>query len=204
MILVKGTGILLNEPSVIAVNDKGITVAVVSAAKAMLGKAPVIISVVRPLQDGVISDFDRTADMLKAFLETALAVKKIRNFRVVVGVPSGVTEVEKRSFIEACEDAGARQTHLIEEPIAAAIGAGLDIAKPVGQMVVDVGGGTTDIAVISLGGAVISDSIKCAGDKFDDAMIGYIKKKYNMIIGERTAEDIKVNIGSAFPRREDA
>lgn len=205
LVYIKGKGIVLREPSVVAIDrNSGQMVAVGEEARVMLGRTPGNIIAVRPLREGVISNFHDTERMLRFFLRKVIGKKLFFKPRVVVCVPSSVTEVEKRSFIEACEDAGARQTHLIEEPIAAAIGAGLDISKPVGQMVVDVGGGTTDIAVISLGGAVISDSIKCAGDKFDDAMIQYIKKKYNMIIGERTAEDIKVNIGSAFPRREEA
>ena len=158
LIFVKGSGIVLNEPSVIAVNDKGKTLAVGSAAKAMLGKAPVNISVVRPLQDGVISDFDRTADMLKAFLETALAVKKIRNFRVVVGVPSGVTEVEKRAVEEIVRQMGATEVFILEEPMAAAIGAGMPVDGTTGCMIADIGGGTSDIAIIALGGIVAAVS----------------------------------------------
>ena len=172
LVYIKGKGIVLREPSVVAIDrNSGQMVAVGEEARVMLGRTPGNIIAVRPLREGVISNFHDTERMLRFFLRKVIGKKLFFKPRVVVCVPSSVTEVEKRSFIEACEDAGARQTHLIEEPIAAAIGAGLDISKPVGQMVVDVGGGTTDIAVISLGGAVISDSIKCAGDKFDDAMI---------------------------------
>lgn len=203
LIYVKDSGIILNEPSVIAVENRGgKTLAVGLRAKEMLGKAPQSISVVRPLQDGVISDFDRTADMLKSFIETALKAKKIRNFRVVVGVPSGVTEVEKRAVREAAEQAGGKDVFLMEEPVAAAIGAGLDISKPDGVMVIDIGGGTTDIAVISLGGIVASTSVKMAGDKFDEAIVKYMRKTHKLYIGERTAEELKLTIGTAFPREE--
>ena len=205
LVYVKGKGIVLREPSVVAVDrTNGQMVAIGEEARVMLGRTPGNIVAVRPLRDGVISNFHDTERMLRYFLRKVLGRRLFFKPKVIVCVPSGVTEVEKRSIIEATEDAGARHVCLMEEPIAAAIGAGLDIGQPVGQMVVDVGGGTTDIAVISLGGAVISDSIKCAGDKFDEAMIRYVKKKYNMIIGERTAEDVKINIGSAFPRKEEA
>lgn len=205
LVYVKGKGIVLREPSVVAIDrNTGQMVAVGEEARVMLGRTPGNIVAIRPLRDGVISNFHDTERMLRYFLRKVIGRKLFIKPRVVVCVPSGVTEVEKRSVIEATEDAGARRTHLIEEPIAAAIGAGLDIGKPIGQMVLDIGGGTTDIAVISLGGAVISGSIKCAGDKFDEAMIRYIRQKYNMIIGERTAEDVKINIGSAFPRKEEA
>ena len=196
---------MLREPAVVAVDrTNGQMVAIGEEARVMLGRTPGNIVAVRPLRDGVISNFHDTERMLRYFLRKVLGRRLFFKPKVIVCVPSGVTEVEKRSIIEATEDAGARHVCLMEEPIAAAIGAGLDIAQPVGQMVVDVGGGTTDIAVISLGGSVISGSIKCAGDKFDEAMIRYVKKKYNMMIGERTAEDVKINIGSAFPRKEEA
>lgn len=205
LVYVKGKGIVLREPSVVAVDrTNGQMVAIGEEARVMLGRTPGNIVAVRPLRDGVISNFHDTERMLRYFLRKVLGRRLFFKPKVIVCVPSGVTEVEKRSIIEATEDAGARHVCLMEEPIAAAIGAGLDIGQPVGQMVVDVGGGTTDIAVISLGGAVISGSIKCAGDRFDEAMIRYVKKKYNMIIGERTAEDVKINIGSAFPRKEEA
>ena len=154
-----------------------------------------------PARNGVISNFHDTERMLRYFLRKVIGRRPVLP-RVMICVPSGVTEVERRSVIEAAEEAGARHTYLIEEPMAAAIGAGIDISAPVGNMVIDIGGGTCDIAVISLGGIVVSDSVKIAGDKFDEAIIRYMKKKHNMLIGERTAEEIKINIGSAFPRKE--
>lgn len=198
LIYVKGSGIVLNEPSVIAVEKRsGKTLAVGEEAKKMLGKAPDSISVVRPLQDGVISDFDRTADMLKAFLETALKVKRIRNFRVVVGVPSGVTEVEKRAVEEIVRQMGATDVFILEEPMAAAIGAGMPVDGTTGCMIADIGGGTTDVAIIALGGIVTSTSIRHAGDKMNDAIIQYMRKRHALLIGERTAEELKINIGCA-------
>lgn len=198
LIFVKGTGIVLNEPSVIAIENRGgKTLAVGHGAKAMLGKAPASISVVRPLQDGVISDFDRTADMLKAFLEEAIKVKRIRNFRVVVGVPSGVTEVEKRAVEEIVRQMGAMDVYILEEPMAAAIGAGMPVDGTNGCMIADIGGGTTDVAIIALGGIVTSTSIRHAGDKMNDAIIQYMRKRHALLIGEHTAEELKVNIGCA-------
>jgi rod shape-determining protein MreB len=204
IVYVKGKGIVLREPSVLAVDrNTGNMVAIGEEARTMLGRTPGNIVAVRPLRDGVISNFHDTERMLRYFLRKVIGKKLFFKPRVVVCVPSGVTEVEKRAVIEATEEAGARHTCLIEEPIAAAIGAGLDIGAPIGTMVLDIGGGTTDLAVISLGGAVISDSVKCAGDKFDDSIVRYMKRKYNVLIGERTAEEIKINIGSAFPRKEE-
>ena len=198
LIYVKDSGIILNEPSVIAVeNRSGKTLAVGFNAKEMLGKAPHNISVVRPLQDGVISDFDRTADMLKNFLETALRARKIRNFRVVVGVPSGVTEVEKRAVSEVVGQLGASEVFILEEPMAAAIGAGMDVDGTTGCLIADIGGGTTDVAIIALGGIVCSTSIRHAGDKINEAIIQYMRKRHSLLIGERTAENLKVNIGCA-------
>ena len=198
LIYVKDTGIILNEPSVIAVENRGgKTLAVGLRAKEMLGKAPQSISVVRPLQDGVISDFDRTADMLKSFLETALKAKRIRNFRVVVGVPSGVTEVEKRAVSEVVKQLGATDVFILEEPMAAAIGAGMDVDGTTGCMIADIGGGTTDVAIIALGGIVCSTSIRHAGDKINDEIIQYMRKRHALLIGERTAEELKINIGCA-------
>ena len=198
LIYVKDSGIILNEPSVIAVeNRSGKTLAVGFNAKEMLGKAPHNISVVRPLQDGVISDFDRTADMLKNFLETALRARKIRNFRVVVGVPSGVTEVEKRAVSEVVRQLGASEVFILEEPMAAAIGAGMDVDGTTGCLIADIGGGTTDVAIIALGGIVCSTSIRHAGDKINEAIIQYMRKRHSLLIGERTAENLKVNIGCA-------
>ena len=205
LVYVKGKGIVMREPSVVAVDrNNGDMLAIGEDARIMLGRTPGNIIAVRPLRDGVISNFHDTERMLRYFLRKVIGRKLLFKPRVIVCVPSGVTEVEKRSVIEATEEAGARHTCLIEEPIAAAIGAGLDIGEASGNMVLDIGGGTTDVAVISLGGSVISDSIKCAGDRFDEAMVRFIKKKYNMLIGERTAEEIKINIGSAFPRKEEA
>ena len=168
-----------------------------SEAKEMLGKAPQNISVIRPLRDGVISDFDRTADMLRSFLEKALKARKIRNFRVVVGVPSGVTEVEKRAVSEVVRQLGATEVFILEEPMAAAIGAGMDVDGTTGCMIADIGGGTTDIAIIALGGIVCSTSIRHAGDKINDAIIQYMRKRHALLIGERTAEILKINIGCA-------
>ena len=168
----------------------------------MVGRTPGNIVALRPLRDGVISDYDVTERMLRYFLQKVVGRRLFFKPRVVVCVPSGVTEVEKRSVIDATCEAGARHTYLIEEPIAAAIGAGIDIGRPNGNMVVDIGGGTTDVAVISLGGAVVSESIKIAGDKFDEAIIRYMRKKHNLLLGERTAEELKINIGAAYPRKE--
>ncbi len=202
-IYLKGKGIVINEPSIIAVNkDTGELLAIGEEARIMFGRAPGNIAVVRPLKDGVISSFFDTERMLRYFLRKVIGRRLFLKPRVLVCVPSGVTEVEQRSLIEATEEAGARQASLIEEPVAAAIGAGIDIGAPYGSMVIDIGGGTTDIAVFSLGGMVINESIKVAGDKFDEAVIRYIKKKHNMLIGETTAQNIKVNIGSAYPRKE--
>ena len=206
LIYVKGKGIVLREPSVVAIDkntDK--ILAVGEEARRMLGRTPGNIVACRPLREGVISDYHVTERMLKHFLNKVTASSFFRLFkpRVMICVPSGVTEVEKRAVEDAAVQAGARKTYLIEEPIAAAIGAGIDITKACGSMVVDVGGGTTDIAVISLGGTVVSTSIKVAGDKFDEAIVRYMRKKHNIMIGERTAEDLKVNIGTVFPRPQE-
>ncbi|MDD6042517.1 MAG: rod shape-determining protein [Eubacteriaceae bacterium] len=198
LIYIKDKGIVLNEPSVIARDNKrGITIACGSDAKEMIGKAPAHIDVVRPLKDGVISDFDRAADMLKAFLEKAVSDNKIKNYRAVVGVPSGVTEVEKRAVEQIVRGMGATEVYVLEEPMAAAIGSGLDVDSSTACMIADIGGGTTDIAIIALGGIVASTSIRNAGDKFNEAIIQYMRKRHGLLIGERTAEDLKVNIGSA-------
>ncbi len=203
LVYIKGKGIVLREPSVVAIDrNNGRILDVGDEARKMLGRTPGNIVAIRPLREGVISDYDVTERMLRYFLRKVVGKRMFFKPRVVVCVPSGVTEVEKRSVIDATIDAGARYTQLIEEPIAAAIGAGLDISRPYGSMVVDVGGGTTDIAVISLGSAVVSDSIKVAGDKFDDAIIRYMRRKHNLLIGERTAEELKINIGGAYPHRE--
>ncbi|KAB3526665.1 rod shape-determining protein [Alkaliphilus serpentinus] len=204
LVFVKGKGITLQEPSVVAI-DKNTNqiLAVGQEARRMLGRTPGNIVAIRPLKDGVISDYEMTERMLKYFIHKTVGRKLFFKPKIIVCVPSGVTEVEKRAVIDATNEAGARMTYLIEEPIAAAIGAGLDISKPNGHMVVDIGGGTTDVAVISLGGIVVSTSIKIAGDKFDEAIIRYMRKKHNIMIGERTAEEMKINIGSAFPRNEE-
>lgn len=198
LIYIKDKGIVLNEPSVIAMdNRRGVTLAVGAQAKDMIGKAPANISVIRPLEDGVISDFDRTADMLKAFIEKAAATNKVKNFRVVVGVPSGVTEVEKRAVEETVRNMGASEVYILEEPMAAAIGAGLDVDSSTACMIADIGGGTTDIAIIALGGIVASSSIRHAGDKFNDAIIQYMRKRHALLIGEKTAEYLKIQVGAA-------
>ncbi len=203
IVYVKGKGIVLREPSVVAVdNITGDVLAVGHEARRMLGRTPGNIIATRPLRDGVISNYTNTEKMLKYF------INKIRGRflfapRIMICIPSQVTEVEKKAVIDAASNAGARRVYLIEEPIAAAIGAGLDISKPSGNMIVDIGGGTTDIAVISLGGAVVSTSIKIAGDRFDEAIVKYIKKKHNVMIGERTAEELKLNIGCVYPKFQD-
>lgn len=200
---VKGKGIVLREPSVVAVdNDTGNVLAVGGEARRMLGRTPGNIVATRPLRDGVISNYTITEKMLKYFIQK-VGGKSIFAPRIMICIPSQVTEVEKKAVIDAASQAGARKVYLIEEPIAAAIGAGIDISKPQGNMVVDIGGGTTDIAVISLGGSVVSSSLKVAGDKFDEAIVRYIKKKHNVMIGERTAEDLKINIGCVYPKIQD-
>ena len=200
---IKGKGIVLREPSVVAVdNNTGDVVAVGNEARRMLGRTPGNIVATRPLRDGVISDYTVTEKMLKYFI-SKVGGKGLFSPRIMICIPSRVTEVEKKAVIDAATQAGARKVYLIEEPIAAAIGAGIDISKPCGNMVVDIGGGTTDIAVISLGGSVVSTSIKVAGDKFDEYIIKFLKKKYNIMVGERTAEDLKVNIGCVFPKIQD-
>ena len=200
---VKGKGIVLREPSVVAVdNNTGEVLAVGKEARRMLGRTPGNIVATRPLREGVISSYTETEKMLKYFIGKVCG-KFVFAPRIMICIPSQVTEVEKKAVIDAASQAGARKVYLIEEPIAAAIGAGLDISKPCGNMVVDIGGGTTDIAVISLGGSVVNTSLKVAGDKFDEHIVKYIKKKYNVIIGERTAEDLKINIGCVYPKIQD-
>ena len=202
LVYVKGKGIVLREPSVVAINrDTGEALSVGEEARRMLGRTPGNIVAIRPLKDGVISDYSVTEKMLKYFIKKVCG-RFIFSPTIMVCVPSGVTEVEKKAVVDAATQAGARKVYLIEEPIAAAIGAGIDISKACGNMVVDMGGGTTDIAVISLGGAVVSSSIKVAGNKFDEYIIKYIKKRYNVIIGDRTAEDLKINIGCVYPRMQ--
>lgn len=198
LVHVKGKGVLLREPSVVAIErDTGAILAVGEEAKQMIGRTPGNIIAVRPLADGVIADFDVTQSMLKYFISKALKNRPFVKPRVVVGIPSGVTEVEKRAVIDATLQAGAREAYLIEEPMAAAIGAGLEVHEPTGNMVVDIGGGTTEVAIISLGGIVTSKSIRIGGNEMDQAIASYIKKEYNLLIGERTAEEIKIKLGSA-------
>lgn len=199
LVHVKGKGIVLREPSVVAIQrDSGTVLAVGEEAKQMIGRTPGNITAIRPMKDGVIADFDVTQNMLKYFIDKAMATRSFVRPRVVVAVPSGVTEVEKRAVIDATLQAGAREAYLIEEPMAAAIGAGLPVHEPTGNMVVDIGGGTTEVAVISLGGIVTSRSIRVGGDEMDEAIVQYIKRTYNLMIGERTAEEIKITIGSAL------
>ena len=200
---VKGKGIVLREPSVVAVNNvTGQVLAVGHEARRMLGRTPGNIVATRPLRDGVISDYTVTEKMLKYFI-SKICGRFFFAPRIMICIPSQVTEVEKKAVIDAASNAGARKVYLIEEPIAAAIGAGIDISKPCGNMIVDIGGGTTDIAVISLGGSVVSSSIKVAGDKFDEYIEKYIKKRHNVMIGERTAEELKQQIGCVFPKIQD-
>ncbi|MCI5883755.1 MAG: rod shape-determining protein [Clostridiales bacterium] len=203
LVYVKGKGVVLKEPSVVAFDrDTNRIKAIGEEARLMLGRTPGNIVAVRPLRQGVISDYTVTEKMLKYFISKAVGKQRFRKPLISICVPSGVTEVERKAVEDAAFQAGARDVKIIEEPIAAAIGAGIDIARPCGNMIVDIGGGTSDIAVISLGGTVVSTSIKIAGDDFDDAIVRYMRKKHNLLIGERTAEDIKIRIGSAFPRPE--
>jgi len=201
---VKGRGIVLMEPSVVAIEkDGGKILAVGSEAKKMIGRTPGSIVAIRPLRDGVIADFDVTESMLRYFIQKVHKRSFMVKPRVVVCVPSGVTEVEKRAVFEATLQAGARAAYLIEEPMAAAIGANLPVQEPTGNMVVDIGGGTTEVAVVSLGGIVTAESIRIGGDEFDEAIIQHVKKEYNVRIGERTSEEIKIEIGSAYPLPEE-
>ena len=203
LVYVKGKGVVLKEPSVVAFDrDTNRIKAIGEEARLMLGRTPGNIVAVRPLRQGVISDYTVTEKMLKYFIQKAVGKQRFRKPLISICVPSQVTEVERKAVEDAAFQAGARDVKIIEEPIAAAIGAGFDIARPCGNMIVDIGGGTSDIAVISLGGTVVSASIKIAGDDFDDAIVRYMRKKHNLLIGERTAEDIKIRIGSAYPRPE--
>ncbi len=202
LVYVKGKGIVIKEPSVVAIDKNTDTVLKVGReAQLMLGRTPGNITAIRPLRDGVISQYEITLRMLQHFIKKACGTMIFKP-RVVICVPSGINEVEERAVVDAATQAGARRTYLIEEPVAAAIGAGINISAPRGHMVVDIGGGTTDIAVLSLGGIVVSESIKVAGDKFDEAIIRYVRRKHNVLIGERTAEEIKIKIGCAWPRQE--
>ena len=204
LVYVKGKGVVLKEPSVVAFDrDTNMIKAIGEEARLMLGRTPGNIVAVRPLRQGVISDYIVTEKMIKYFVQKALGKRTFKKPNISICVPSGVTEVEKKAVEEAAFAAGAREVHLIEEPVAAAIGAGIDISKPCGNMIVDIGGGTSDIAVISLGGTVVNTSLKVAGDDFDEAIVRYVRKKHNLLIGDRTAEDIKIKIGTTYPLVED-
>lgn len=199
LVYVKGKGIVLREPSVVAIRKEDREIlAVGEDAKRMIGRTPGNIIAIRPMKDGVIADFDITQVMLKSFIAKAYKKNSLIRPRVMVCVPTGVTEVEKRAVLDATNQAGAKQAYIIEEPMAAAIGAGLKVDEPSGNMVVDIGGGTTEVATISLGGVVTSNSIRIGGDEMDDAIVQYIKKKYNLLIGDRSAEEIKISIGNAY------
>ena len=203
LVYVRGKGIVCNEPSVVAIEKKsGKVLAVGAEAKRMLGRTPGNIVAIRPIKDGVIADFDVTEKMLSHFIAKAHNRKAFVSPRVIIGIPAKITQVEQRAVRDSAELAGAREVYLIEQPIAAAIGAGLPITEPAGNMVIDIGGGTTDIAVISLAGIVYSDSVRVAGDKMDEAILSYIKRKYNLLLGEHMAEMIKMELGSAYPMEE--
>ena len=203
LVYIKGKGVVLKEPSVVAVDrDSGNVITYGEDARLMLGRTPGNLKAVRPLKQGVISDYTLTEKMLKYFFDKAIGKRTLRKPRVAVCFPSGATEVEKKAVEDATYQAGAREVIIIEEPVAAAIGAGIDISKPCGNIVVDIGGGTSDIAVISLGGPVVSESVKTAGDDFDEAIIRFMRKKHNLLIGERTAEDIKAGVGCVYKRPE--
>ena len=204
LVYVKGQGIVLREPSVVAIDRTTREVLAFGAeAKRMLGKTPANIQAVRPLRNGVIADFEVTQAMIKYFIRKVHNRRSLLHPRIVIGIPSGITEVEKRAVREAAEQAGARQTELLEEPMAAAIGADLPISEPHGNMIVDIGGGTTEVAVISLSGMVVSKSIDVAGDEMDEAVMQYFRRKYNLVIGESTAEQVKIKVGSVFPLPEE-
>ncbi len=204
LVYLKDKGIVLREPSVVAINNHtGQVLSVGAEAKQMIGRTPGNITAIRPMKDGVIADFEITRGMLRHFIRKVAGGNPFSRTRIVICVPSGVTEVEKRAVVDAAIHAGAREAYLIEEPMASAIGAGLPVAEASGSMVVDIGGGTSEVAVISLGGIVVSRSLRTAGDEFDDAIVHYIKKEYNLMIGERTAEEIKLKIGSAYPTGEE-
>ena len=205
LVFVKGKGIVCDEPSVVVIrkNDKK-PLAVGTEAKKMLGKTPSNIIAIRPMKDGVIADFDATGEMLKYFIAKVHNRRSFVSPRVIIGVPSGITQVEQRAVKDAAQASGAREVYLIEEPMAAAVGVGLPVGEPAGNMIVDIGGGTTDIAVISLDGIVFSKAVRVGGDKMDEAIIAHMKRRYNLMIGDRTAEQIKIDIGSACPSDGDA
>ncbi len=205
LVYVSGKGIVLQEPSVVAIDqDEKVPLAVGEDAKRMLGRTPGNVVALRPLRDGVIADFDTAELMLKKFISRVNDGKTLVSPRVVIGIPSGVTGVERRAVMDAASQAGARDVYLIDEPVAAAIGAGLPVAEPTGNMIIDIGGGTTEVAVLSLQGTVLSESVRVAGDELSDAIIQYMKKVHNLVIGERTAEDIKITVGSAYPVDDNA
>lgn len=200
LVYVRGAGIVLNEPSVVAIEkDSGKILAVGMAAKEMIGRTPENVSAIRPLKDGVIADFEVTERMLSDFIKRVVRHRYLMKPKIIISVPSGITEVEKRAVRDSAENAGAREVFLIQEPMAAAIGVGLPVDLPTGSMIIDIGGGTSEIAVIALSGIVSNISIRIAGDELDEAIVNYLKKNYNLLIGERTAEEIKIKIGSAFP-----
>ena len=204
LVYVKGQGIVLSEPSVVAIQrGTNVPLAVGAEAKRMLGRTPGEIIAIRPLKDGVIADFELTNAMLRYFITKVHRRRMLIRPRIIIGVPSGITEVEKRAVRDSAEQAGAREVYLIEEPMAAAIGAGLPVSEPEGNMIIDIGGGTTEVAVISLGGIVVSRSVRVAGDEMDEAIVQHIKRTHNLMIGERTAEQIKMKIGSAMPFEDD-
>ena len=204
LVYMKGKGVVMREPSVVAVDVKrDMVLAVGQEAKDMIGRTPGSIVAIRPLKDGVIADFEITATMLKYFIKSVVRGGFFRRPRIIICIPSGVTEVERNAVEDAARQAGGKDVELIEEPMAAAIGAGLPVDSPMGNMVVDIGGGTSEVGIVSLGDIVASCSVRVAGDKFDEAIMSYIKKKYNLLIGERTAEDIKIEIGSAYPYEDE-
>ncbi|HTL88713.1 MAG TPA: rod shape-determining protein [Leptolyngbya sp.] len=204
LVYVSGKGIVLSEPSVVAMDQtEKIPLAVGEDAKRMLGRTPGNVVALRPLRDGVIADFDTAELMLKHFIQRVHEGKALVSPRIVIGIPSGVTGVERRAVMEAASQAGAREVYLIDEPVAAAIGAGLPVAEPTGNMIIDIGGGTTEVAVLSLQGTVLSESVRVAGDELSDAIVQYMKKVHNLVIGERTAEEIKIQVGSAYPSLAD-
>jgi len=204
LVFSQGVGVMIQEPSVVAIDtQKNMVLAVGDEAKKMIGRTPGNVIAVRPLRDGVIADFDVTETMLRYFIKKALPNRVFNKPRIIVGVPSGITGVEKRAVLDATYNAGAREAYLIEEPMAAAIGADLPVSEPTGSMIVDIGGGTTEVAVISLGGIVVSKSIRVAGDEMDEAIIAHCRENYRLLIGERTSEEIKITLGSAYPMDEE-
>ncbi|MFC1512471.1 rod shape-determining protein [bacterium] len=204
LVFVKDRGIVLKEPSVVAINkDTKQVLAVGVEAKRMVGRTPSNIVAVRPLRNGVIADFEITEQMIRFFIKKATSKRSLMNPRIVIGVPSGITEVERRAVRESAEQAGAREVYLIDEPMAAAIGSSIPVNDPSGSMIVDIGGGTTELAVISLGGLVIANSLRIAGDELDEAIVQYFRKKYSLLIGERTAEEVKIKIGSVYEMPEE-